>query len=103
MVGLEAFLSDAPVAAGQALLQVPDTDAETLSVEHFRRELREQGALHRLMGRYTEAVIVQMMQSAACNALHQVQQRCARWLLTTHDRMDEQDFRLSHEFLAMML
>jgi CRP-like cAMP-binding protein len=44
-----------------------------------------------------------MMQSTACNALHQVQQRCARWLLMTHDRMHEQDFQLSHEFLAVML
>jgi CRP-like cAMP-binding protein len=44
-----------------------------------------------------------MMQSTACNALHQVPQRCARWLLTTHDRMHEQDFTLSHEFLAIML
>jgi CRP-like cAMP-binding protein len=55
------------------------------------------------MGRYTQTVIAQMMQSTACNALHPVQQRCARWLLMTHDRMHEQDFALSHEFLAVML
>lgn len=42
-------------------------------------------------------------QSTACNARHQVQERCARWLLMTHDRVHEQDFHLSHEFLAMML
>ena len=39
----------------------------------------------------------------ACNAMHQVPQRCARRLLMTHDRMHEQDFNLSHEFLAVML
>ena len=44
-----------------------------------------------------------MMQSTACNALHSVEQRCCRWLLTTHDRMHQQDFNLSHEFLATML
>ena len=55
------------------------------------------------MGRYTQVFIAQMMQSTACNALHNVQQRCARWLLMTHDRMHEQDFNLSHEFLAVML
>jgi CRP-like cAMP-binding protein len=103
LVGIEAFLTDRPTATGQALLQVPDTDAEVLSVEHFRREVAEHGAFARLMGRYAEVVVAQMMQSAACNALHQVQQRCARWLLTTHDRMHQQDFRLSHEFLAVML
>jgi len=74
-----------------------------LSVEQFREELARHGAFHELMGRYTQVVISQMMQSTACNALHQVQQRCARWLLTTHDRMHEQDFHLSHEFLAVML
>jgi CRP-like cAMP-binding protein len=45
----------------------------------------------------------QMVQTTACNALHDVQPRCARWLLMTHDRMHEQDFDLSHEFLAVML
>ena len=39
----------------------------------------------------------------ACNANHRIEERCARWLLTTHDRMHGQDFHLSHEFLAMML
>jgi CRP-like cAMP-binding protein len=103
MVGIEAFLNDHPVAPGEVLMQVPDTNAAMLSVDRFREELARHGALHSLMGRYTEVVIAQMMQSTACNALHQVPQRCARWLLTTHDRMHEQDFHLSHEFLAMML
>jgi CRP-like cAMP-binding protein len=103
MVGIEAFLGADAVAPGDALLQVPDTNAERLSVEDFRRALAPRGALHRLMGRYTQVFIAQMMQTTACNALHQVQQRCARWLLMTHDRMHEQDFNLSHEFLAVML
>lgn len=103
MLGIEAFLSADAVAPGEAIVLVPDTNAEALSVKEFRREVRAHGALHDLMGRYTQVVIAQMMQSAACNALHNVQQRCARWLLTTHDRMQEQEFTLSHEFLAVML
>ena len=55
------------------------------------------------MGRYAQSVIAQMMQTTACNALHPVNERCARWLLMTHDRMRFQEFRLSHEFLAVML
>jgi CRP-like cAMP-binding protein len=43
------------------------------------------------------------MQSTACMALHHVQERCCRWLLMTHDRIREDSFDLSHEFLAMML
>lgn len=103
MLGVEAFLSMDAVAPGETLMQVPDTNAEMMSVEEFRREIATHGALHDLMGRYTQAVIAQMMQGTACNALHHVQQRCARWLLMTHDRMHEQDFHLSHEFLAVML
>jgi CRP-like cAMP-binding protein len=103
MLGLEAFLGDDAIAPGETLIQVPDTSAEMMGVKDFRREVSEGGALRTLMGRYAQVVIAQMMQSAACNALHQVQQRCARWLLTTHDRMHEQDFNLSHEFLAVML
>jgi CRP-like cAMP-binding protein len=103
MLGIEAFLSGDAVAVGETLMQVPDTNAEMLDVEAFRRELGKRGALHELMGHYTQVVIAQMMQSTACNALHAVQQRCARWLLMTHDRMHEQDFTLSHEFLAVML
>jgi len=105
MLGIEAFLSVRPVARGKTLMQVqvPDTDAERLSVEDFRREVAVGGALHDLMGRYTQVIIAHLMQSTACNARHDMQQRCARWLLMTHDRMHQQDFNLSHEFLAAML
>ena len=44
-----------------------------------------------------------MMQSTGCMALHPVQERCCRWLLMTHDRVRQDEFHLSHEFLAMML
>lgn len=84
-------------------MQVPDTDAERMSVEDFRRKVAAGGALHELMGRYTQVILAQLMQSTACNARHEVPQRCARWLLMTHDRMQRQDFNLSHEFLAAML
>jgi len=103
MLGIEAFLSVDAVAPGKILMQAPDTDAERMSVEDFQREVGEHGALHDLMGRYAQMIIAQMMQSIACNAMHPAQQRCARWLLMRHDRTHEQDFNLSHEFLAVML
>jgi CRP-like cAMP-binding protein len=82
-------------------MQVPDTDAERLSVEDFRREARR-WRVARVDGRYTQVILAQLMQSTACNARHEVPQ-CARWLLMTHDRMQKHDFNLSHEFLAVML
>jgi CRP-like cAMP-binding protein len=103
MLGVEAFLSADAIAPGETLIQVPDTSAEIMDVEDFRREVAKPGAFRELVGRYTNVIIAQMMQSTACNALHQVPQRAARWLLMTHDRMHEQDFHLSHEFLAVML
>jgi CRP-like cAMP-binding protein len=103
MLGVEVFLDAEAVAAGETLIQVPDTNAETMDVADFRRAVGEPGAFRDVVGRYTHVVIAQMMQSTACNALHDVQQRCARWLLMTHDRMHEQNFHLSHEFLAVML
>jgi CRP-like cAMP-binding protein len=103
MLGIEAFFTDDAIAPAETLLQVPGTDIEQLSIEDFRRELAQRGALHNVVARYAQVKIAEIIQTAACNALHAVQQRCARWLLTTHDAMHEQNFQLSHEFLAIML
>ncbi len=103
MLGIEAFFSGDVIAPGETLLQVPDTNLERMTVEAFRREVNRHGALHDAVGHYVRMFIAQMMQATACNALHTVEQRCARWLLMTHDRMHERDFHLSHEFLAVML
>jgi hypothetical protein len=72
MVGIEAFFGTHAVAHGETLIQVPDTDAEMMSVADFRREIHHGGAFQQLMGRYAHTVTAQMMQSTACNALHDV-------------------------------
>jgi CRP-like cAMP-binding protein len=102
-VGIEAFLGDDALSLSEAIVQVPDTDAERLSVGAFRRALAERPALRTLVGRYMQVVIGQMIQTTACNVRHGVQERCIRWLLMAHDRMHGQRFTLSHEFLAEML
>jgi CRP-like cAMP-binding protein len=103
MIGIEAFFGNDAVAPGETMMQVPDTDAEQLSVAAFRRELARHGSFSDLMGRYAQATIALMMQSTACNARHHVHERCPRWLLMTHDRVRRDEFHLSHEFLAVML
>lgn len=103
MVGIEAFFGKRPLAQGDTMVQVPDTSLAMLSVEAFVREVARRGALHEVMGRYAQVTIGQMMRSIACNALHQIHERCCRWLLMTHDRVHRDDFHLSHEFLGMML
>jgi len=52
---------------------------------------------------YAHAFFNQVAQSAACNQFHSLVQRCCRWLLMTHDRMQSNEFLLTQEFLAMML
>ena len=103
MVGIEVLFAAGAIAPGRTMIQVPNTDAERLSAVAFRREAARQGVFADLIGRYAQVVVAQMMQSAACNALHHVHERCARWLLMTHDRIGRDEFDLSHEFLAVML
>jgi len=104
-VGTEGVLGvfDGAMMSAETMMQVPDTNAEVMSVEIFRRELDRRGALYECVGRYSQGLVTLMMQSTACMALHPVQERCCRWLLMTHDRVGRDDFHLSHEFLAMML
>jgi len=102
LIGINAFFGPA-LMTGEAMMQVPDTNAEAMSVEAFRRELDRRGPFYECVQVYSQALIMLMMQSTACMALHSVEQRCCRWLLMTHDRVHRDDFQLSHEFLAMML
>jgi CRP-like cAMP-binding protein len=60
--------------------------------------------VRRLFNRYIQAYLTQVARGAACNRLHHLEARCARWLLMTHDRVGGDDaFPLKQEFLAMML
>jgi CRP-like cAMP-binding protein len=74
-----------------------------LQAEAFRREIGRRGALDDVVLRFSNALTGTIMQSTACNALHNVEQRLARWLLTAHDRVGKDQFPLTQEFLAMML
>lgn len=103
MIGVEAYLTEAPVAVAETMMQVPDTDAVLLPVPALRRELARNGVLAELLGRYARALVAQTIQLTACNATHALPERCARWLLMTHDRVHADEFQLSHEFLATML
>lgn len=103
MIGIEACFSDDAISVGQTFVQVPDGVVVSLPASVFRQELDRRGTLHKVVGRYVEAFLAMVIQCAACNALHDVQGRCARCLLLAHDRMRRGEFRLSHEALAIML
>lgn len=72
-------------------------------VEVARKEFNRSGEFQALALRYVQAQLVQAMQSAGCNAKHEVDQRLARWLLLCADRAHSNSFKMSQEFLADML
>jgi CRP-like cAMP-binding protein len=78
-------------------------EAVRLPTGVFLDQFRRGGSLHRATLRWIQAYIVQVSQTAACNRLHVVEQRLARWLLMCHDRMESNEFPLTHELLAIML
>lgn len=101
MVGLPLFLG-VDRTAGRAFTQVPG-DSLRIRADHFQKEVRRQGAFSRMLQLYTQALLVQISQSMACNGIHLIYQRTARWLLMTHDRVASNRFPLSQEFLGQML
>lgn len=101
MVGLALFLG-ADRTAGRAFTQVPG-DSLRVPAGVFQEEIRKSGELAKMMRLYTQALLVQISQGMACNSIHLIPQRFARWLLMTHDRVGADQFPLSQEFLAQML
>jgi CRP-like cAMP-binding protein len=85
-----------------ATVQVPG-EIVSVNADLFRQEVKRQGTLASLVERYTLAYFSQVSQQVACNGLHSVEQRCARWILLTHDRVGTDEFPMTHEFLAQML
>ena len=102
MVGLAA-LSDSRPGSSAVMVQGEAATCYRMAASAFRREMDRQGAFYGLLNRYTQAHMGFIMQSTACNAMHSVEQRLARWLLLAHDRMAKDEFPLTQEFVAMML
>jgi CRP-like cAMP-binding protein len=101
MAGLPAFLGESS-GSMRGFAQIPGA-AIRIEAAAFSRLAAAAGPFHELLLRYTHTFLTQVAQTAACNSAHLVEQRCARWLLMTHDRVDGDDFPLTHEFLAFML
>ena len=101
MGGLPAFLGTTE-SPHDTFAQIAGT-AVRLATGELRRFLSGDGALHDVLHRYTLATMIQLSQNVACNRLHTTEERCARWLLQTRDRVGADEFSLTQEFLAQML
>jgi CRP-like cAMP-binding protein len=102
MVGVQAFLGGGTIGNAQAMGQVPG-EALRMNADHFRAEVDAGGKLRQVMFNYSQALFTQISQGVACNGVHAIQERCARWLLEAHDRAGSDEFLLTQEFLSDML
>jgi len=101
MTGLPLVLR-ATTMPSRAFVQVPG-HAYRMSGEDLSTMMRQSPRIERLVYRYVLALFDQAAQHAACNRLHALEERCARWLLMTHDRVDGDVLPLKQQFLAEML
>ncbi|WP_036255902.1 Crp/Fnr family transcriptional regulator [Methylocapsa acidiphila] len=101
VVGLPLVFGDSR-APTSVYVQVPGAGLR-MKATLFKKEMAQSASMRKVMLRYAHAFFNQVAQSAACNHFHTIQQRCCRWLLMTHDRMQSDEFLLTQEFLAMML
>lgn len=107
VIGTEG-MAGTPVVLGarstphQALVQIKG-HALKMSTRDLKAIAEKDGVLLKSMLRYTNAMFVQVAQTAACNRLHSVEQRLARWLLLSHDRAGGNEFELTQEFMSRML
>lgn len=89
-------------AYGRAVVRVPGL-AFSIPTARLEEAKSQSPALADLFARYADVLLAQMMQSTACNALHGVEQRYCRWLLSAHDRAGDEPLRLTQETLAQMM
>jgi CRP-like cAMP-binding protein len=85
-----------------AMVQIHD-GAMRLRTAAVREEFKRGGTLQAALLRFTQSLMLQISQVAACNRLHLVEERLARWLLMSHDRCLGDDLPLTQEFISLML
>jgi CRP-like cAMP-binding protein len=100
-IGFEVLLGG-NTASQRVLVQVAGI-ASRLPLEILAEIARSNAALRDLLLGYVRYFMIQVLQSVACNGLHSVHERCARWLLMAHDRARTDSFQLTQEFLAELL
>jgi CRP-like cAMP-binding protein len=74
-----------------------------MDVENLDTELRNNPEFQSTLTQYSHALLVASMRTTGCTGLHNVSQRCARWMLQTLDRVSSDRFAVTHEFLATLM
>ncbi len=101
MVGLPILLGTGSVP-GRTFMQIGGSGYR-IKAEYLKEAFERDGELKKWLLKHVQALLVQSAQTAACNRLHTIDARLARWLLTCHDRVEADQLLLTHDFLAQML
>jgi CRP-like cAMP-binding protein len=101
VIGLGILLGG-DAAFGRCVVRAPGF-ALAVEASRFRSALQKSISLRTGCETYARAFLREALQTAACNCAHLVEERCARWLLMTHDRSDSEALSLTHDYLAEML
>ena len=101
LIGFEVF-HGVYVTPEQAMMQVPGV-AHRVRAETFRELLPRLPTLQTYLHRFSVYLFTLAAQNSGCNRKHSVEERCARWLLTVHDRVDSDEIGLTHDFISQML
>ena len=77
--------------------------AHRIATKYVEEEIRQNGIFHNLLSEYSHALLISSLRTGACNTLHSLVQRSARWLLVALDRTSGSEFAITHEFMAALL
>jgi CRP-like cAMP-binding protein len=99
-VGLPVFLGG--ISSTTVIVQIGGS-ALRMRAEDFQAAMAEAPEMSALLHRYSVAIMDEASQTAACNRTHPLEERCAKWILMVHDRVDGDTFPLTHKYLAVML
>jgi len=102
MIGVSAALG-AGVSREQVFCQVHPAACRRMPAAEFVAEFARGGPLRDVVYGYVRAALTASSRQTACNCLHPIDERCARWLLRCHDAVGADEFPLTHEFLSVML
>jgi CRP-like cAMP-binding protein len=102
VLGLNTLMGNSASTQTAYMVQIPGS-AMRIETQRLRQEFKRHDELHDVLLRYTQAFMAQVSQTAACNALHTLDQRLPRWLLETQFRIHSDYLPLTQEFIAHML
>lgn len=102
VLGINAFMGGRETTQTEYIVQIPGT-AVKIKASKMREIFEQNQEFRQVMLRYTQAFIAQISQTTACNRIHVLEQRFARWLLEVRDRINSEEIPLTQELIGNML